>query len=82
MNQGLVCFAMWFGWGGASVGMNEGKVVSNGVFGQRQEKCFVSVLKKLGSNWFLVNCLDICTEDVCFVGRNLHSKRLLARIMR
>ena len=31
MNKGLVCFAMWSGWGGAFKGMNEGKVVCNGV---------------------------------------------------
>ena len=66
MNQGLMFFAMWLGWDGAYVGMNEGKVVSNGVLVNAKIKCFVNVSKDLGSTWFLVDCLDICTKDVCF----------------
>jgi hypothetical protein len=66
MNQGLMCFAMRLGWGGASVGMNEGKVVSNGVLVNAKIKCFVNVSKDLGSTWFLVDCLDICIKNVCF----------------
>jgi len=49
MNQGLMCFAMWLGWGGAPVGMNEGKVVSNGVLISANIKCFVNVSKDLRS---------------------------------
>ena len=66
MNQGLMCFAMWMGWGGASVGMNEGEVVSSGVLVSAKIRCFVNVLKDLRSTWFHVDCLDICKKDVCF----------------
>jgi hypothetical protein len=68
-------------WGGAPVGMNEGKVVSNGVLISANIKCFVNVSKDLRSTWFLVDCSYICTKNVCLVSRNLHFECLIARII-
>jgi hypothetical protein len=34
--------------------------------GDLYRSSYIRVFRKLGSTWFLVDCLDICTEDVCF----------------
>lgn len=41
-------------------------VKSNGGLVNAKRSVFSVSLEKLGSNWLLVDCLDNCTEDVCF----------------